>query len=58
MKVYSVVTPYNRSQMSCVVANDMATAEKLFLEKYSPTTIERIELVADYVIVDGLEEQK
>ena len=51
MKVYKILTPYNFSQTSCVVAESFAKAEELFLEKYKQTTILEIELIADYVIV-------
>ena len=51
LKVYNILTPYNYSQTSCVVAESMAEAEKLFLEKYPNTTILKIEKHADYVIV-------
>jgi len=54
MKVYQVKTPFNAGQTSCVVAEDIATAEKLFLKKYPMTKINSIELIADYVIVQGL----
>lgn len=53
MKVYNILTPHNYSQKSCVVARDMAEAEKLFLKKYPMTTILKIELHAEYVIVSG-----
>ena len=52
MKVYDVVTVYNRGQVHSVVASDMATAEKLFKEKYGGTILE-IKLHAEYVIVEG-----
>ena len=51
MKVYKIKTPYNYSQTSCVVADSMGEAEKLFLEKYPDTTILGIEKISDYVIV-------
>lgn len=55
MKVFTVLTPYNHSQASCVVADTIAEAEKLFLEKYPMSTILRIEKISDYVIVKGKE---
>jgi len=51
MKVYTVLTPFNYSQTSCVVAESMAEAEKLFLERYPHTTIIKIEKFSDYVIL-------
>ena len=52
MKVYDVLTPHNYSQKTCVVAESIASAEKAFLRKYPYTTILKIELHAEYVIVD------
>ena len=52
MKVYNIQTPFNYSQTSCVVARDMAEAEKLFKDEYGFTTkIVSITIHADYVIV-------
>ena len=56
MKVYNIQTPFNHSQTSCVVAESMGQAEKLFLEKYPNTTILKIEKHADYVIVQDEKE--
>jgi len=53
MKVFDIQTPYNYSQKSCVVAEDMATAERLFLKEYPGTVILEIKLHSEYVIVDG-----
>ena len=52
MKVYDILTPYNYSQKSCVVAVNMATAETLFKKEYPDTEILRIEKYSDYVIVE------
>lgn len=57
MKVFNILTPYNYSQTSCVVAEDMATAEKLFLKEYPNTTILKIELHSNYVIVQPAPEK-
>jgi hypothetical protein len=51
MNVYDILTPYNYSQKSCVVANNMAEAEKIFLQKYPDTTILKIELHSNYVLI-------
>ncbi len=51
LKVYDITTFYNYSQKHCVVAENMAEAEKLFLEAYPDITILRIELHTEYVIV-------
>jgi len=51
MKVYDILTPYNYSQKSCVVAQNMATAETLFKKEYPNTTILEIKLHSDYVVV-------
>lgn len=50
-KVYDIITPYTRKQTHSVVAKDMATAERLFLERYPGTTIESIILHAEYVLL-------
>jgi len=52
MKVFDILTPFNYSQKSCVVAEDMATAEKLFLKEYPDIKILEIKLHAEYVIVE------
>ena len=44
MQVYKILTPFSYSQTHCVVADDMAEAEKLFSEKYPYTKILKIEL--------------
>jgi len=51
MKVFNILTPYNYSQQSCVVADSIGEAEKLFLQKYPNSTILKIEKHSDYVIV-------
>ena len=51
MKVFDILTPYNYSQKSCVVADNMAQAETLFLKEYPNTTILEIKKHSDYVIV-------
>lgn len=52
MKVYNILTPFNYSQKSCVVAESMAKAEKLFEEEYPYTKILKIELHSEYVVVE------
>jgi len=49
MKAYKIVTPFNYSQTHIVVAENIGKAEEVFLEEYSPITIETIELVSEYV---------
>ena len=56
MKVYDIITPFTASQNHCVVADSMAEAERIFLEKYWPTKIEEIRLHAEYVQVQGVKE--
>ena len=51
MKIYDVLTPYNYSQKSCVVAENIAKAEEIFLKQYPYTTILKIELHAEYVLI-------
>ena len=58
MKVYNILTPYNYSQTSCVVADNMGEAERLFLKKYPNTTILEIKKHADYVIVAPQHKEK
>jgi hypothetical protein len=48
--VYNILTPWNYSQTKCVVAENMAEAERLFLKKYPYTKILKIELYSEYVI--------
>lgn len=55
MKVYDILTPFNYSQKSCVVADNMAKAEELFLKEYPGTKILEITLHAEYVLVQGKE---
>ena len=51
IKAFQVCTPYNYSQKNLVVAESMAEAEILFLKKYPNTTILKILLDAEYVIL-------
>jgi hypothetical protein len=57
MKVFDVLTPFNYSQKNCVVAEDMATAEELFLKEYPGIKILEIKLHAEYVIIQKEENQ-
>lgn len=57
MKVYDIITPCTRVQNHCVVADNMAQAERIFKAKYWPTTIEAIELHSDYVQIQKYDEQ-
>lgn len=51
MKAYNILTPYNYSQTNCVVADSMGEAEEIFKKAYPYTTITKIELYSDYVLV-------
>jgi hypothetical protein len=51
MNVYNIHTPFNHSQTSCVVAENMADAEATFLKEYPHTTINSIELHSKYVLI-------
>lgn len=51
MKVYDILTPFNYSQKSCVVADSIGKAEELFLKQYPNTTILEIRKHSDYVLV-------
>ena len=50
-KAYQICTLYNYSQKNIVIAQNMAEAERLFLKKYPNTTIGKIVLDAEYVIL-------
>ena len=58
MNVYNITTTHNHSQTHCVIAENMAEAERVFLGKYWPTTIEKIELHSEYVQIQQFDEQK
>ena len=58
MKVYDVVTPYNAGQTHSVVAKSMADAERITKEKYGPIEIKKITVHADYVLVQGIDDNK
>ena len=51
LKAYDIQTSYNYSQKTCVVAESIADAERLFLKEYPNTEILEIKLHAVYVIV-------
>ena len=51
MNVYDILTPFNYSQTSCVVAESMAEAERLFKKEYPYIKILEIKLHSEYVIV-------
>jgi len=57
MKVFVVKTNFSGSQTNCVVADNMAEAERIFNAKYWPTTIRSIELFSDYVQIQKYDEQ-
>ena len=51
LKVFDICTNYTYSQTHSVVAESMAMAEKIFLDKYPGTTINEIKLHSTYVEV-------
>lgn len=57
MKVYDIITAYTGSQTHSVVAKSMGEAERIFLAKYGPTTIQEIRLHATYVQVQTHDKQ-
>jgi len=58
MKVFKITTGFGDNQNNCVVADNMAEAERIFLGKYWPITIKSIELFSEYVQIQGHDEQK
>lgn len=58
MNVYDILTPYNYSQTHSVVAESMGEAERLYKEQYGPIRIIEIRLHAEYVIVQGVEDER
>lgn len=58
MKVYDIKDGYNYSQTHSVVAENMAEAERIYLEKYKNVTIKEIKLHAEYVQVQALNGQE
>jgi len=57
MKIFTIQTGFNYSQRHCVVAENMAEAERIFRAKYWPTTIKTIELYSEYVQIQKYDEQ-
>jgi len=55
MKVFRVKTGFDDSQFHCVVAKSISEVERLWKTKYD-TDIRSIELISDYVIVQGYED--
>ena len=58
MKVFKVSTGCGDYQNHCVVADNMAEAERIFKGKYWPTTIKSIELWSEYVQIQTHDEQQ
>ena len=58
MKVYDIETRYTYSQPHSVVAESMADAARIYNAKYWPTEIKSIRLHSDYVLVQGIDEEK
>lgn len=57
MYAYKVKTPYSNSQTQIVIADSYAQAETIFKRKYGwTTTINSIEQIADYVLVQGIDD--
>lgn len=57
MKVYKIRTGFSDYQNHCVVADNMAEAERIFNAKYWPTAILSIELWSNYVQIQKYDEQ-
>jgi len=57
MKVFRVKTGFDDSQCHCVVAKSISDVERLWKTEYD-TDIKSIELVSDYVIVQGHEDNR
>ena len=57
MKVYDINTNCTRSQIHSVVAESIAEAERIYMAKYWPTTINSIELHSEYVQIQKHDEQ-
>ena len=57
MKVFNIQTGFNYTQKHCVVAENMAEAERIFNAKYWPTTVTSIELHSEYVQIQKYDEQ-
>ena len=55
MNVYNIRTVYNNK--CCVVADNMAEAERIFNSKYWPASILEISLHSSYVQIQGYDEQ-
>jgi len=51
MKVFDIHTDYTHAQPHSVVARTLCEAEKAFLEKYPYTTIKKVTLHSEYVIL-------
>ena len=49
MKTFRVYTAFNHSQVTLVIADNMAEAERIFLKAYEYAMIEKIELISSYV---------
>ncbi len=58
MNIYDIETAYSFSQTHCVVAENMAEAERVFTAKYWPTEIRSIRLHSAYVQIQKYDEQK
>ncbi len=58
MKVFKILTGFGDYQNHCVVAENMAEAERIFNSKYWPTTIIKIELWSNYVQIQKWDEQE
>ena len=57
MKVFRITTGFSDYQNHCVVADNMAEAERIFNAKYWPATIKTIELWSNYVQIQKYDEQ-
>jgi len=57
MKAFIVFTGFSDYQNHCVIAENMAEAERIFVAKYWPTTIKSIVLYSEYVQIQKWDEQ-
>lgn len=57
MNIYEIKASCGSSQRHCVVADNMAEAERIFKGKYWPITITEIKLYCEYVQIQKFDEQ-
>jgi hypothetical protein len=57
MKIFAISTEFGSYPRHCVVAENMAQAERIFKAKYQFSNITKIELYSEYVQIQGYDEQ-